>query len=96
MAILPSNPENYDLKTIETIIKNVGQLALTIAGALAVIYLIIGAYGYFTAFGNEEKATKAKTTITWAIIGVVVIVLAKVIIMEIFAIVTNTKPTFSF
>jgi uncharacterized membrane protein YidH (DUF202 family) len=74
---------NAQLSDVQTLIANITSLALGLAGAVAVIYLIIGAINYFTAFGNEEKATKAKTTITWAIIGVVVIVLSTVIVNEI-------------
>jgi uncharacterized membrane protein YidH (DUF202 family) len=95
-AILPDNPENYDINSIKALITNIGQMALTIVGGIAIIYIILGGYQYFTAFGNEEKATKAKTTITWAIVGIVVIILAKVILMEVWSILTNTPPDFFF
>lgn len=94
MAILPSNPEEYKISDVQKLISNVTDLALLLAGGIAMIYLIIGAYGYFTAFGNEERASKAKTTITWAIIGVVVIILAKVIIAEVWHLVTGLPLTF--
>lgn len=94
MAILPTNPEKYDVTTINKVLGNVINLALLIAGGIAIIYLIVGAIGYFTAYGNEEKANKAKTTITWAIIGVVVIILAKVIITEVWNKVTGTPVEF--
>lgn len=49
---------------------------LLIAGAIAVIFLIYGGIQYLTAGGNPEQATKAKTTIVNAVIGIIVIALA--------------------
>ena len=81
MPILPTkSPENYELEDIMELIKNVRNLALEVMGAVAVIFLIIGAYFYLTAYGNEEKAQKGKTIIIWTIVGIIVILLASVII----------------
>lgn len=90
MAILPGpDPEKYNFSSIEKLIQNVMDFAFIIGGGIAILYLITGAYWYFTAFGSEEKATKAKTTITWAVIGVVVIILSKVIVNEIWSFVAK-------
>src|SRR3989304_5932312 len=95
MKLLPAgDPTKWDIGNVRDLIQNAIQLSLTIAGALAVIYLIIGAFGYFTAFGNEEKANKAKTTILWAIIGVVIIILGKVIVAEVWNLVSTEPPDF--
>ena len=56
------------------------SLLLFVAGALAVLFVIIGGYQYITSGGNEEAAEKGKKTLLNAIIGVVVIILAYVII----------------
>ena len=56
------------------------SLLLFVAGALAVLFIIIGGYQYITAAGNEEQSEKGKKTLINAIIGVVVIILAYVII----------------
>lgn len=81
MTILPTSPpENWTLKTIGELLGNAQNLALALAGGIAVIFVLIGAFWYLTAYGNEEKANKGKTTVTWALIGVVVIILAEVII----------------
>ncbi len=47
---------------------------------LVIAYGLYGTILYFTAYGNDEKATKAKNTITWAIIGAIIIALAFVIV----------------
>jgi len=62
------------------IIFRIIQILLAIAGLVAVIFLIIGGFRYITAGGNEETAETAKKTITNAIIGIVVIILAFVIV----------------
>lgn len=95
IKLLPGgDPTKWDLSNVRDLIQNAIQLALTICAALAVIYLIIGAYGYFTAFGNEEKANKAKTTILWAIVGVVIIILGKVIVAQVWNLVSAEPPQF--
>lgn len=53
---------------------------LVIAGAIAVIYLIYGGLLYITAGGDAEKATKGRTALINAIIGIVIIALAFVIV----------------
>ena len=45
--------------------------AIRIAVALSVIAIIIGGYQYVTAYGDEEKHKKAKNTIIYALIGLV-------------------------
>lgn len=56
------------------------NIALTIAGLIAVLFLIIGGFRYITSAGNEETAEQAKKIITNAIIGIVVIILSFVIV----------------
>ena len=62
------------------IIMRVIEILLSIAGLLAVIFLIVGGFRYITAGGNEESAESGKKTIINAIIGIVVILLAFVIV----------------
>ncbi len=56
------------------------RMLLLVAGALAVLFVIIGGYQYITSGGNEETAEKGKKTLVNAIIGIVVIILSFVII----------------
>lgn len=48
---------------------------LYIAGALAFIALVVGAWQYLFAAGDPQKASVAKKTITYAIIGIILIML---------------------
>ncbi|MCL5407152.1 MAG: pilin [Patescibacteria group bacterium] len=94
MTILPNGePETWTLGNLfgssNSLFNNVLNIALALASGIAIIYLIIGAYGYFTAFGNEERANKAKTTITWAIVGIIVIILARIAVDEVIKLLTS-------
>ncbi|MFA6947132.1 MAG: hypothetical protein WC220_14665 [Pedobacter sp.] len=49
-------------------------------GLIAVAAMIYAGILYFTSGGNEEQAGKAKKTITYAIVGLIVVILSYVII----------------
>lgn len=81
MTILPNtDPSTWNLEHVDQLVQNVIKLALALGGGVAIIFFLIAAFQYFTAFGNEEKAQKAKTTIMWTIVGIVVIVLSELIV----------------
>jgi len=63
---------------------------LVIAGILAVIFLIYGGILYITAGGDAEKATKGRTAVVNAIIGIVIILLAIVIVQWVRSLVAGT------
>lgn len=83
-AILPSSdPASWSIGEIEQIINNVMTYVAEIGGALAVLLIIYASFNYLTAYGNEEKVSAAKKMILWTIIGIVVIMLAKILIATI-------------
>ena len=53
---------------------------LFLAGIIAVIYLIYSGILYITAGGDAEKATKGRTGVINAVIGIIIILLAYVIV----------------
>lgn len=53
---------------------------LYIGGAVALLYFLYGAVSYIISYGNEAKAAKAKQTMIWAVMGVVVIALAQLMV----------------
>ncbi len=54
-------------------ILNVTNFALGFLGLIAVLIIIYGGFLYVTAAGEEEKATKGKKSITYAVIGILLI-----------------------
>ena len=49
---------------------------LLVVGLVAVIYVVYGGYRYITGGEDEEKVKQAKNTITNALIGVVLVLIA--------------------
>lgn len=56
------------------------NIALLVVGALSVIMLIWGGIRYIVSGGDSKKVTDAKNTILYAIIGLVIAVLAYAIV----------------
>lgn len=55
-------------------------LALFFIGALAFVFVIWGGILFVTSGGDAEKTTKARNTLLYAIIGIIVVVLAYAIV----------------
>jgi cytochrome bd-type quinol oxidase subunit 2 len=66
--------------SVETVIKTVINLLSLIVGIVAVIMIIIGGLKYITSSGDSNNVTSAKNTILYAVIGLVIVVLAQVIV----------------
>jgi hypothetical protein len=79
-TLSPLDPGSWSLTGSDGIIVAILNWFLIIAGAIAVIYLIYGGVLYITAGGDAEKATKGRTAVINAVIGVVIILLALVIV----------------
>lgn len=62
------------------IFKTIVNILLYIIGAIAVIVLIIGGIRYVTSGGDSSAVTAAKNTILYAIIGIIVAILAYAIV----------------
>ena len=61
-------------------LENLYNGTLAIAGIVAVIFVVVGGIKYTLSSGNPQEASKAKDTILYAIIGLVVVMSAFVIV----------------
>lgn len=61
-------------------ISNLLQIAFGIIGVVAVLYIVIAALQLITSGGNPESAKKARETIIYAVIGLIVAVSAEAIV----------------
>lgn len=85
---------NEDLKTMNQLIEmiqEVGGWLLVAAGALAVLFMIIGGIRYIISAGNPTQTEAAKKTIIYALVGVVVIALSTFMINAVIGLV-NVSP----
>lgn len=52
------------------------NMAYFVAGAVAVVMIIVGGLNYVTSSGDSAKTAKAKNTILYSVVGIVVIIFA--------------------
>ena len=67
-------------RDVNTIVRTIIQVVIYIVGLLAVVMIIIGGILYSTSAGDPGKVKKAKDTIMYGIIGLVIAVLAFAIV----------------
>ena len=63
-----------ELKLSDTarLIQNTTNVLLGIVGGIAIIMLVLSAYRYFTAHGRDEEIAKAKRSVRWVVIGLMI------------------------
>ena len=62
------------------VIQNILNVILSISGIIAVIFIVIGGIHYMTSAGDAGKIKKAKDTVLYAVIGLIVCILAFAIV----------------
>ncbi len=65
---------------VMAVLKTIVTVLLTVGGIISIIVIIIGGIMYSTSSGDQNKITSAKNTILYAIIGLIVSVLAFAIV----------------
>lgn len=81
--INPINIDAYQCKSntgIFCVLENIIRLALTLAGLIAVAFIIYGGYLYITSAGNPEGSKAGIAAVTNAAIGLVIVLAAWIII----------------
>lgn len=79
--------------SIASIFRLIINWALAIAFIAAVVVLIYGGFLYITSAGNTDQATKGKTAIMNALVGVVIIVLSYIIVQIVYRFVSGSGTT---
>ena len=71
------------IKGFEWIFRNVVTSIIGFAGIALFLLLLVGGFKYLTSGGNPEGVASAQKTITYALIGIVIIALAYLILLTI-------------
>lgn len=71
---------NASKNQIANIVVNVLNAIIAISGLVAVVFIVVGGVGYMTSTGDPARIKKAKDTILYACVGLVVCVLAFAIV----------------
>jgi len=66
----------HEIKDLVDIVENIFNLVIRLAGILAFIMFLIGGFRYLTSGGDAKAAESARKTITYAILGLVLIITA--------------------
>lgn len=64
------------LHCIFPLFTNIINWALSLAGLVALIFIIISAIKMITSRGDQKQLQSARSTLTWAIIGLIIILLS--------------------
>ena len=62
------------------IVKNIFNVVIGVVGLIAVVMIVIGGISYTTSAGDSGKVKKAKDTILYGIVGLVISLLAFAIV----------------
>ena len=75
-----TNLAGGNASNLESVVTDVINVILYIVGILSVVMIILGGIQYTTSAGDQAKVTKAKNTILYGIVGLVIAVLAYAIV----------------
>ena len=74
--------------SIDTIIKVIIEVFSSIIGVVSVIMIMVGGFKYITSNGDANNVKNAKSTITYAVVGLVIVAFAQIIVKYVLAKVT--------
>jgi hypothetical protein len=77
-ALTPNGPSDIGLPQvgIDSGIKTILSVVFAIIGGISVVYIVIGGLKYTVSGGDAAGVKKAKETITYALVGLIVAFLA--------------------
>lgn len=75
-----TNPDPTGTPTIEEVVQTIVNVLLFIIGAVSVVMIILGGIRYTISQGDSTAVANAKNTILYAVIGLVVAILAFAIV----------------
>jgi len=79
MFASPVFAASADVTKIETFIKSIIQILVTIAGLVSAGFFVWGGFGYITSSGNPEMLDRSKKTILYSAVGLAVVLAAFVL-----------------
>lgn len=77
---------------VTSIVSTVVNILSYVVGILAIIMIIIAGFKYITAGGDSNQVSSAKSTLIYAIVGLVIAALAQVIVHEVLNTAASATP----
>lgn len=81
---------NNSTGKINSFITTLVNIFSVVVGIVAVIMILVGGFNYITSGGDSNKITSARTTIMYALIGLVIVALAQFMVQFVLNKITNT------
>lgn len=75
----PVFAQSADVSKVQSFIKNIIQVLVTLAGLVAAGFFVWGGFRYITSSGNPESLDGAKKTILYSAIGLAIVLGAYVL-----------------
>jgi len=69
---------------VDTILNTVVRLIFPLAGLVCVVFIIIGGYTWIASAGDPAKVQQAQGTLTWAIIGLIFVLIAALVVNTVY------------
>ena len=71
---------NANTQTLNGLLTSIINIFSAVVGVIAVLMIIVGGLRYITSGGDSGKVTGAKTTIIYALIGLVIVALSQLVV----------------
>lgn len=84
--------QKFGSDAINWVIADIIVVMLQMAGVLAIFFIIQSGFTYVRAFGQEEAIQSAKKGLTWAILGLCLVILSYAIVQAIIRITLSVEP----
>lgn len=68
----PAFADSGDVTKVQNFIQSIIGILTTIAGLVAVVFFVLGGFGYITSSGNPEHLERSKKTIMYSGIGLAI------------------------
>ena len=69
------------IKGLECLFQNIITVIISLAGFVSLAMLIVGGFKYLTSGGDPKKVAAASTTLTYAVIGIIGIIVSWLILL---------------
>lgn len=84
---------NLTFDPLTSQIQNIVNTLIFASGIIAVVFIIVGGLRYILSQGDEKAVQGAKNTVLYAVIGLVVVILAFAIVNFVLSGVSSGKPS---
>lgn len=95
ICVYVEDEEVATLQGLQCLLANVLSVALTVIGIAGFIMLVVGSMKWLLSGGNAQHVEKAKNTMTYAVVGLIV-ALSAFIILNLIAEFTGIKSILNF